>query len=207
MAEADPTGDYCEYLDKEMTIMGLLTAFAVAVPALVLDRTAGAPGNNAVTSLTSLWGTHKLYIGLGCLMCFLSALMFYLQRSGLAFWYGQLRFSQTDARYKDLTTTSILADVDSWATWRSYTAGFVFLIIGFVCYGLALFFPIISNEFLGTCLVVNVFLPLSYLVIRSWVVSKYRYEDHPWKKCFPKVTKRLARMRGFLFGVVPTRAG
>ncbi len=27
---------YCDYLDKEMTIMGLLSAFAMAVPAFVL---------------------------------------------------------------------------------------------------------------------------------------------------------------------------
>ena len=33
---------YCDYLDKEMTIMGLLSAFSIVVPAAVLDRVAGA---------------------------------------------------------------------------------------------------------------------------------------------------------------------
>jgi hypothetical protein len=42
MATEDPVVGYCEYLDKEMTIMGLLSAFSVAAPAFVLDRTAGA---------------------------------------------------------------------------------------------------------------------------------------------------------------------
>lgn len=181
-----------------MTIMGLLTAFAVVVPALVLDRTAGASIKDGPTVLGSLWGNHKAYLGAGCFMCLLSALMFYLQRSGLAFWYGQLRFSQTSARYDGLTTKDLLRQVDSWATWRSYTAGFVFLITGFACYGLVLFIPDYSDDHLVMGLLVllaTMVLPLMYLALRSWVVTKYRFEDHPWQKCFPRISK-LFRKRG-----------
>ena len=37
----DPVSGYCDYLDKEMTIMGLLSAFSVGVPAVVLIEPLG----------------------------------------------------------------------------------------------------------------------------------------------------------------------
>src|ERR1700735_3788107 len=94
---ADPVSDYCDYLDKEMTIMGLLTAFAVAVPALVLDHIAGAKESEQPT-LYWMWQTEQVMLAAGSLVFFLSALSFYLQRSALAYYYGQLRLSLTEAR-------------------------------------------------------------------------------------------------------------
>jgi hypothetical protein len=201
MADTDPTGNYCEYLDKEMTIMGLLTAFAVVVPALVLDRTAGAVKKEGVTILASLWdGPSRTYLGVGCLMCFLAALMFYLQRSALAFWYGQLRFSQTDASYAGLTTKNILLEADSWATWRSYASGFVFLIVGFVCFGEVLFLPDLISTLPVISSVVTIVLPLMYLGLRCWVVTRYRFEDHPWQTCFPLWSTWIRHLRRRLLG-------
>jgi hypothetical protein len=74
---------YLEYLDKEMTIMGILSGFCVAVLALVVDKIAGAKDQ---TPLASLWTdqSETWLIGAGALL--VSALFFYRQRSHLA-WY------------------------------------------------------------------------------------------------------------------------
>ena len=89
---------YLEYLDKEMTIMGILTAFAGGVPSLVLDRTAGA---STSSPFSALWEVERPLILCGSLALFLAALYFYRQRSLLAYYYGQLALSTTPAAYRD----------------------------------------------------------------------------------------------------------
>ena len=104
---ADPVSDYCDYLDKEMTIMGLLTAFAVAVPALVLDHVAGAkPSEQPI--MYEMWQYEQVVLAAGSLVFFSSALSFYLQRSALAYYLGQLRLSLT-AAYHQTSSDPILA--------------------------------------------------------------------------------------------------
>src|SRR5262245_49949496 len=83
MAAEDSVVRYGEYLDKEMTIMGLLSAFSVAVPAFVLDRTAGAKPVEQL-ALANLWSDDRPLLLAGSLALFLAALGFYLQRSHLA---------------------------------------------------------------------------------------------------------------------------
>ena len=41
----DMSNKYLDYLDKEMTVMGILSTFSVAVVALVLDRVGSAEAN------------------------------------------------------------------------------------------------------------------------------------------------------------------
>jgi hypothetical protein len=60
----DPVSKYCDYLDKEMTIMGLLSAFAVGVPAVVLDRTAGADSSTHA-ALANVWLEQRLLMIVG----------------------------------------------------------------------------------------------------------------------------------------------
>lgn len=181
-ADSDSIGNYCKYLDKEMTIMGLLTAFAVAVPGLVIDRVVSATENHTV--LMALWSTKNLYLGVGSGSLLLSALLFYRQRSLLAFYYGQLRLSQTEARYPKLTAYRLLREVDSWWIWASYDTAFALLIMGFVVYGYALFAadsarctPFAVVGWIGFC-------TLGYIALNAGVTSANRYADYPWRKLF-----------------------
>ena len=119
MPADNPIDGYCDYLDKEMTLMGLLSAFAVAVPAIVLDRTAGARQDEQ-PHLAALWAEHRGLLAAGKLVFLLSALYFYRQRSLLAYYLGQLRFSQTPARYPGMSDRHLLEIADSWATWVHY---------------------------------------------------------------------------------------
>jgi hypothetical protein len=136
--KSDAVVGYCEYLDKEMTIMGLLSAFAIAVSALVLERTAGATPDEQEW-LAMLWTKQQDLVIAGSLGLLLSGFWFYLQRSWLANLYGQLRLSLTSAPPTDMSTEELLDDADSWDTWRRYRFAFMCLSAGFAYYGIALY--------------------------------------------------------------------
>jgi uncharacterized protein (DUF983 family) len=175
----DPVSGYCDYLDKEMTIMGLLSAFAVGVPAVVLDRTAGAD-TSTQAALAAVWSDQRVPLGAGSLAFVLAALFFYRQRSLLAYYVGQLRFSQTDACYKGMTAKGLLEDADSWATWVHYQTAFVLLTLGFIFYGFAFYAPLwLRLSSWRTVVILSVVAAL-YAVLNAFVMTRYRYHDNPW---------------------------
>jgi hypothetical protein len=180
---ADPVSDYCDYLDKEMTIMGLLTAFAVAVPSLVLDHVAGAKPSEQPT-MYEMWQTEQVMLAVGSLVFFLSALCFYLQRSALAYYLGQLRLSLTAAYYQTMSTEQWLVCADYWSAWRSYNVAFALLILGFVLYGCALFAPNLAALRPHTLIAALTSLALIYIGVNHYVKTTYRDEDHPWCSFF-----------------------
>ena len=183
----DPVSGYCDYLDKEMTIMGILSAFAVAVPAVVLDRTAGADSSKN-DALAALWSGQPVLLGAGSLAFVLAALFFYRQRSLLAFYVGQLRFSKTMARYEDMNAKDLLEDADSWATWIHYQTAFALMTLGFTLYGFTLFTLVAPGQSPGqspesavaTLSAVAVF----YAVVNAFVKTRYEYHDHAWVDFF-----------------------
>jgi hypothetical protein len=125
---------YLKYLDKEMTIMGILSAFSVFAPAIVLDHTFGAAER---TLPHLLWSAQRLPISLGSIALFLAALYFYRQRSDLAFYYGQIAISLTKSRYPEAETTTLIHGADRWSAWSNYFTAFFCLTLGFAWYGLA----------------------------------------------------------------------
>jgi hypothetical protein len=186
----NPVSGYCDYLDKEMTIMGLLSAFAVLAGALVLDRTAGAESTH--TTLANLWKAERLPLGAGSLAFAAAGFFFYKQRSLLAYYVGQLRFSQTDARYAGITAKGLLEDADSWATWTNYQTAFVLLTLGVILYGFALY-PLLLLDLAATPqtvanrpgAVAGSFLGAAFVAVVNWLVmTRYRYHDRPWFDCF-----------------------
>jgi hypothetical protein len=179
----DPIGDYCDYLDKEMTIMGLLTAFSIAVPSLVLDRLAGAKESEQF-NLYLLWDTQRPLILAGSMSFFLAALAFYLQRSHLAYYFGQLRLSLTPAAYAGSPTKSLLEEADSWSAWVRYNTAFALLIPGFVFYGIAIFIPFIDRIGALVCIAAISTLVIGYSSLNYLVKSRGKFEDHPWKIFF-----------------------
>src|SRR6266516_4768099 len=85
MSKLDPK-HYLDYLDKEMTIMGILSACCVAVVAALL--------NGIFTAAKGLWRSVArcgFWYGLvGSVFFLLAAFSFYVQRSHLAWLYGQI---------------------------------------------------------------------------------------------------------------------
>ena len=123
---------YLTYLDKEMTIMGILSGFCIAALAASIkaltDKDAAIAG--------SLWHGSPLCVVLGNVLLLLAGLWFYQQRSSLAWYYGQIALE--DSGYS--TGTSLyqwLQYADGWDTWVTYQRGFLFLIGAFCELGLA----------------------------------------------------------------------
>jgi hypothetical protein len=183
MADSDQTGAYCDYLDKEMTIMAILSTFSVAVPAAVLDRVLGAKAEDDLW-LRDLWSRASTLLEMGTLAFVLATLAFYLQRSHLASCLGQIRFSKTPAQYPGLTERDLLRDADSWTTWRWYRIGFVSLSVGAVLYLAALFHSkSLAEDNRQWWLVIIAAVPAALVTaLDLWIQSRYPLEDHPWRK-------------------------
>jgi hypothetical protein len=120
----DATKAYLEYLDKEMTIMGILSTFCVAAAALVIDRVASADKDSLFRSLAS---THPVQVFMGAGLLMGAGLFFYLQRSRLAHCYGSICMSLAEPDCTEWDTQRWLIETYSWATWIRYRMAFLLL--------------------------------------------------------------------------------
>jgi zinc transporter ZupT len=112
---------YLGYLDKEMSIMGVLSAFCVAVPSLVLERLVSAAKES---ELASIWSHGEMYFWIASVLMLVASALFYKQRSLLAFYYGRIVLGKPvdGPSVPDLKGWEDWAD--SWTTWIPYNAGF-----------------------------------------------------------------------------------
>ncbi len=184
---------YTEYLDKEMTIMGALSAFAIASVALVMNAFAGDLKTGSITLL--LWEESSILVVAGGAAQLLAALFFYLQRSNLAWRYGEICLTLVPGGHPDEVTTRLaIVNADSWATWIPYRIAFVWLILGYFLYGLAIIGNVVQvdHEAVGDaqwwCGVSAwvVVVPFAGIVIWSaiewYVLDTFKYENEPWCK-------------------------
>jgi hypothetical protein len=144
---ADAAKPYLDYLDKEMTIEGILSAFCVAVGAVAFDRVLGAKADAASNLVKALQDFSYPYVLAAIVGLMTAALFFYLQRSALAWLYGQISLAVTremSNRTAGASTTFTYGlDVgDSWSLWNRYKFGWSFLVVTAVEVLLALFFSI-----------------------------------------------------------------
>jgi len=128
--EVDPEGVklYLDYLDKEMNIMGILSAFCVATVAFTLRELLEAEPNRPLEQIWeySGWFVSALILG--------AAAWFYRQRSDLAWYYGQISLTRAASEVTKTELFDWLKDADSWTTWISYRCGFFLLWPGLVAY-------------------------------------------------------------------------
>jgi hypothetical protein len=134
MAEPDPK-PYLEYLDKEMAIMGLLSTFCVLVIGLTVNSSLGADRGE----LKNVWPYGHWYLLGGSFWMLVAAVLFYRQRTLLAYYYGQIALCHVQGSSGDYENAdTALRDSDAWITSFFYQSGFACLIAGFVNYGIAL---------------------------------------------------------------------
>ena len=176
---------YLEYLDKEMTIMGVLSGFAVGSVVLVMH--AFTTDSSHSTLVQSIWDGSAALVIVATAAQLVAALFFYKQRSVLAWHYGQLCLALfSDGPHKHASTRAQLDDADSWATWIAYRIAFASLCIGYAYYGVA----VIATRFpaLVTTLrhhpVRTLWIPIGFATVcylMEWMVlTAFAYEDRPW---------------------------
>lgn len=195
-----PHKTYLDYLDKEMSIMGVLCAFSVGVLALALDRILG---NDKSTTLTSLWLNEPVHIIIGSILVLVSALMFYRQRSLLAWYYSQISLSLIEPNVTSVSVESWLRETNSWATWITYRIGWGCLTLAILTFVVAIVDAAVGPKKLPLVVVwlpillYGVFEPAHLLVLR-----KYRYDKTPRKRAF---LATYQYMRAFIEAKSPKR--
>lgn len=126
---------YLDYLEKEMNLMGILSAFCILTVGLTLKEIIESTNVNVNAMLRS---PTNWYIIIGSSALAVAALLFYCERSCLAWYHGQISLA---AKYAELTGKPLkewLKDADSWKTWNCYHWAFPLLGIGLLEYFLAL---------------------------------------------------------------------
>ena len=175
---------YLGYLDKEMTIMGILSSFCILTMGFVAEKLF-FPDKDSVYKF---WQSVNLLclLGLGGLL--FAALSFYRQRSLLAWYYGQLSLNK--AKGDDPEVRRLLDDSDGWYNWKWYQTGFGSLTLAFfelVTVGLsgvhswiAKYEAYFAVGFLLVCGIGTSFFVIAY--------ARYPYEEKPlgklWKAIF-----------------------
>jgi len=171
--------EYLEYLDKEMTIMGILSTFCVAAAALVIERVGTAEHESLFRTLLQ---DHPLsvFVGSGFLMA--AGLCFYLQRSRLAHFYGSICMSMTQPGYHDWDTSRWLLEAYSWRTWLRYRAGFSFLMATSVLYVHAIYRTMYPHmwplHWLVWLALLLIFLDA---LVRAYILLSFRSQPNPYR--------------------------
>jgi hypothetical protein len=198
----DPKG-YLDYLDKEMTIMGILSAVSIAAPAGILNAVLGEQSG----ARALLWLAGRHFIVVGSAFCVLAAFYFYKERSGLAWFYGQIclvnALDDTPSGSDELR--ELIRGADSWESWWSYSWGFTLLVAGFTAYLFALFFylvPPYSNHLRTiqslakvVAFVLILLVALAVAATQKYVFTHedYKFSEEPWSDFWGCIKNSLGR--------------
>lgn len=181
-AMSDPTEatkGFLEYLDKEMTIMGILSTFCFATAALVIDRAASADKTSFFKDILTHHPT-QVFIGSGFLM--VAGLCFYLQRSRLAHFYGSTCISLAAPSATEWSTNRWHIESYTWATWIRYRMGFLFLIYTGIIYCNIIvqeIYPKLPYHWKAEVLI---FVIVSITILgRIVVLLTHPYSNDPWE--------------------------
>jgi hypothetical protein len=179
LSRAEGTKLYLEYLDKEMTIMGILSAFCAAVLGLVLGVVAKTEGGGDNMG-AQMWAKGHWFIVVGSIALIAAVLFFYRQRSHLAWYYGQICLTLALGKNNELDEW--LTDADGWDTWIHYRWGFVTASIGICAYGHAIVSVI--NAWFGSvyCLVAFLLLSVACLCLirrQTVLLRQHPQSDDP----------------------------
>jgi hypothetical protein len=172
---------YLEYLDKEMTIMGLLSGFAVAITSFATERILSADKG----FLSQIAGVGRNHVLAGAASALVAALFFYLQRSHLAWYYGQIALAQSRGTSSPSPVEDWLTWSDGWDTWKYYQTGFSTLTLSLFYYAYAIAGALSSVAGSVTTLY-SLWLPMLAMLIveatRWHVLTKFPQEDRPFQK-------------------------
>lgn len=123
---------YLDYIDKEMTIMGILSTFCILTMGVVSEKLLFPPRDGPIFEI---WKNTAILCETGIAGFLFAGLCFYILRSRLAWFYGELSLNQ--ARENPLEVQKLLNDPAASYNWRWYQIGFGSLSLAFFELGLA----------------------------------------------------------------------
>jgi hypothetical protein len=152
---AEVAKPYLDYLDKEMTIEGILSAFCVAVGGVAFDRVLAVKAEGASPFVGQLQEFSYPFVLAAIAGLVTAALFFYLQRSALAWHYGEISFAVATelaggtGEGGNAAILGNLNDAHSWSAWNRYKFGWSFLAVTAVEILLALFCAVSRSSLRG----------------------------------------------------------
>jgi hypothetical protein len=174
---------YLDYLEKEMTIMGVLSAFCALAPGLTIKELLEIHGSSA-DNLGDIWTNGRFFIVTATFLILAAAGFFYGQRSTLAWFYGQISLAFIDPKMTGRSVEYWLRDADSWATWTRYKRSFLYLTLGAIGYSLALAGTAFRVTPMWVRIALGVYLSTALVAILieaqvERIYECYRYEESP----------------------------
>jgi hypothetical protein len=172
---------YLRYLTTEMTIMGILSAFFVAVPAFFIEKILSADQGSIAYSCLSALSHASIYLVVASILFLVAALFFYRQRSRLAWLYGQIALEAAMPEYTEHRIHDWLKEADSWQSWIPYNTAFwisIFAVVQCLLAALSsctLFAPLREGAALYS--VALLFLMLLWLLWVRRNSVKFKYEE------------------------------
>ena len=169
--------NYLDYLDKEMTIMGILSTFCVLSFGGAMDKIVFYEKEKVSTYV--FWLQTHVYCLVGLITIMLAALYFYRQRSLLAYYNGQisLGIAKNDRGRID----EGLDYADAWRTWEFYRIAWGFLIVSSVNFTMMLLaekFEFFRSYEYPACLISSIIV-FSFIIFEIHACRKYKEEDDP----------------------------
>jgi hypothetical protein len=176
---------YLDYLEKEMTIMGVLSAFCLGVLSFSLGT---------ANRVTAAYGNGPEFVIVGSVLLFAAAWLFYLERSHLAWLYGGIAMAASEPSIGG-TVKGWLKEANSWAAWIPYRLAFGCLIVAGMEYGAALLgvlYPSLAPGSFWRPIVVVVPVGFALLLYLPWmlVLTKFRHANDPLVDAFKRYWRR-----------------
>jgi hypothetical protein len=174
---------YFDYVEKEMNIMGVLSAFCALAPALAIKELLENIGPSP-SYLGEIWITGRSFIVVATLLILAAAGFFYGQRSTLAWFYGQIALALIDPAMTGRSVQQWLRDADSWATWTRYKRSFLYLTLGAIGYSVAFGAAAFETPKLHMNIAFRAYLAIVVAAILieaqiERIYNCYRYEESP----------------------------
>lgn len=132
----DKAKNYLGYLEKEMIIMGILSAFCITAATFIFEKVVSAEKGY----FACLWLAGAPYFWIASFLMLISSALFYKERSLLAFYYGRISLGTVPIPVKPNEDMNDWVDyADSWTTWIPYNSAFWIGVCALVNYILAIF--------------------------------------------------------------------
>lgn len=195
----DVANRYVDYLDKEMTIMGILSTFCI----LVIGGCVNALSNVSKEQsqwFKGFWHEQGPFIFFGLCAVLLSAFFFYRQRSLLSYYVGQIHLSSDYSDLADGSVSELHDSANNWRTWRFYRMAFICLFAAAAFFGRVASTNVLSS---GTWLLSvleclrfwELYVPTALCLILCVSVcmafDAFPNDDHPYKRSWQNPKKFL----------------
>ena len=170
---------FLDYLEREMTIMGVLSAFCLATVSLALKELLEASPS---VPLGAVWSGNRVIVLVASGATLGAGGFFYWQRSILAWLYGQIALCRVDPEVGGCSLREWLEEADSWRTWIQYRWGLTMMCSGLIGYVVALASSTASASVRADTLVTYVFGIAVATVIMgrvAYLLKTHPFDDQP----------------------------